>query len=716
MTEEVLILVITTSGHLALGIAVWRRQPAERVNQCFAFLCVVLAAWTLANGLVKTYAASPWGFLSARAAFASASLLPFALFSFATVFPTRMTVPSSRVRATVVAAALAAFALSWTPLIARRTASVDGALQVTYGPLHAAFGAYLISVLAYSLLLLARKLRVLKGIERLQVRYVFLGVALTALGGTVTNLLIPLVFHTSRFSPYGPVFGILMILLIAHAIVRYRLMNIRLVVRRGVTELLAFAVAGSALVVLARFASGLLASPPRELPLWVWLVLVLAVAQLFQPLRRWIQTGLDYYFFREPYNYQRVLREISRTMGGMVDLPALARYVGEALGRTVRPEAVAIYAKDIAGRGYARIAARLDQGEPAPRETIEDGSPLVRALARDQRHLLADELGRGTSDPDHRAVLDELRRQGAECALPILGNGALTGFLLLGPKRSGDPYFAEDIDLLSTVAGQTAIAIKNAQLYAQVQRAEGEKRRAERLASVGALASGIAHEIKNPLVAIKTFAELLPERMSDADFRGEFSLVMLREIERIDQLVARLRGLAAPPAERFTPVHLREPIEETLALLRGQLERLGVKVDVAYDSPLPFVAGDPAQLKQLCLNLFMNAVEAMNGGGELTISVRGRSVLGDQRLALEVRDSGPGIPEVLLSKIFDPFVTTKAQGSGLGLSICRAIADAHRAAIRAENNPRGPGARVIVEFPVLPHDHAGFDGPVGVAL
>ena len=228
---------------------------------------------------------------------------------------------------------------------------------------------------------------------------------------------------------------------------------------------------------------------------------------------------------------------------------------------------------------------------------------------------------------------------------------------------------------------------------------EAERRRAERLASFGAFASGIAHEIKNPLVAIRTFAELLPERFTETDFREDFSKVVIREIQRIDDLVARLRGLAAPSTQPLVPLDLRQPIEDTLALLRAQLEQKRIRLSRYYDPSCPVIAGDLQQLKQLFLNLFINALEAMEPGGELTISFRPSSSHGTSTILVRISDTGSGIRESLLGKIFDPFVTTKTGGSGLGLAICRRIADAHGATIHAENNAGGRGSTFVVEFP-----------------
>jgi PAS domain S-box-containing protein len=259
--------------------------------------------------------------------------------------------------------------------------------------------------------------------------------------------------------------------------------------------------------------------------------------------------------------------------------------------------------------------------------------------------------------------------------------------------------------VLTDGSGTTLGAVAVFNDLTRLKQLESEKRRAERLASIGALASGVAHEIKNPLVAIKTFAELLPERFSEEDFRNDFAQVVIREIERIDDLVARLRGLARPAAQPLVPLDLRDPITETLSLLRAQLEQAQISVKSEIEIPEPVIAGDAAQLKQLFINLVVNAIEAMSPGGCLSIRVHQGGTLEGNKLVVEVSDTGPGIPEGLIDKIFDPFVTTKPRGSGLGLSISRGIADSHSATIHARNNINGPGSTITVEFPTIAASH-----------
>jgi PAS domain S-box-containing protein len=229
---------------------------------------------------------------------------------------------------------------------------------------------------------------------------------------------------------------------------------------------------------------------------------------------------------------------------------------------------------------------------------------------------------------------------------------------------------------------------------------ERERRRAERLASMEAIASGMVHEIRNPLVAIKTFTQLLPSRYSDPGFRDTFSRVAGREIARMDDLLDRFRMLSSASRQSMEPVDVTVPLGDTLELLQPRLEERRVTLRrVGETAPRP-VLGNASQLEQLFLNLCLNALEAMEPGGELTVRVADLSEGGGSTLLVEVSDTGGGIPDDMIEQIFNPFVTTKDHGTGLGLAICRAITDAHRAILRARNNIGRTGCTFTVEFPV----------------
>jgi two-component system sensor histidine kinase AtoS len=226
---------------------------------------------------------------------------------------------------------------------------------------------------------------------------------------------------------------------------------------------------------------------------------------------------------------------------------------------------------------------------------------------------------------------------------------------------------------------------------------EVERRRAERLVYFQTLASGIAHEIKNPLVAIKTFTQLLPRRPGDARFLEEFGRISTREIARIQRLLDRLRTLSRPAGAPRHPVDVRAPLTEAVELMQPALEEKGLTMTVELGAEPCIVLGNHQEMEELFLNLLLNAHEATPSGGAVTVEV----TRGEMQALVAVADSGPGIPAELLERVFEPLFTTKARGSGLGLAISSGIAQAHGARLRAGNRPTG-GAVFTVEFPLMP--------------
>jgi PAS domain S-box-containing protein len=243
-----------------------------------------------------------------------------------------------------------------------------------------------------------------------------------------------------------------------------------------------------------------------------------------------------------------------------------------------------------------------------------------------------------------------------------------------------------------------AVAVVND--LSRLKELEREKRRAEHLASIDAIAVGLVHEIRNPLVAIKTFTQLLPSRGDDPEFRNRVAAISEREITRVESIVRRFRSLAMPVSEPMEPVDVTQPLQAALDLLGPQLAERQIRLrQVADGTPRP-ILGNASQLEQLFLNVCLNAVEAMEPGGELTVRVADLCAAGGVTLIVEVCDTGSGIPDDVLPTIFNPFVTTKPHGSGLGLAICRSIADAHRATLTARNNAGRPGSTFTIELPV----------------
>jgi PAS domain S-box-containing protein len=708
--------------------------------------------------------------------------------------------------------------LSWSPWMVESVRLDPFGVQPVYGPLHPLLAPYTVAWFVYVLLLFLKKYQKAEGLQELHIRYLCLALTIPFALATTTNLLVPLFWKTSALSKYGPLFSFLMLATIGHAIIRHRLMDIRVVIKRGAVYAAAVLTSAGGFALLL-IASNVVLPDEHDFSLRE-IVLALVVAICFFPVKARVQQLFDHYLYRDPYDYQRTLREASGALTRTIELPTLLAHVGGVVTSTLKSEGVGIYLRELEGREFGLAWSAADGTLPA---SVPAFTPILAFASGSRRLIFRDELGARDVDQSRSAVIAELDRLGrAEVVAPLLEAGETIGLVVLGPKRSGDPYFSDDADLLTTLANQSAVAIRNAQTHARVvqvneelqkvlgtidsgvvavgptgqvslfnraaerftgvpadaargrpagqlpvplagaleatasdgqprseiefalpdaagqivpliystspllgprgqplgavavisdlsrvKELEHERRRAERLASIEAIASGLVHEIRNPLVGIKTFSQLLPSRGVEAGFRESFSKAVAREIGRIDDLLTRFRTLSAASRQSMELLDITEPLGHALELMRPQLEQRYIRLrQVAAGVPRP-VLGNASQLEQLFLNLCLNAVEAMESGGELTVRVADLCEGGGTTLLVEVSDTGRGIPEHLLESIFDPFVTTKASGTGLGLAICRGIADAHHAKLVARNNTERPGSTFTLEFPIASRVEAG---------
>ena len=807
MTPTALLLSYITVLNVSIGLYVYRRNPTERSHRAFAFMATMIAVWTI--GLVGMHY-SPFGnTLALRLAFAAASLIPIGVLSFVEHTPRHCSYNGTLTSRLFFPVAVSLSIASFSPLIVVSVTSDTHSAVTRYGPLHPIFASFVVVSFVYSIYILVQRYHASTGLTRIHIRHLIFAFAVPCALATLTNLAAPLFLKTSSLSKYGPFFTLPLLALIGHSIIRHRLLNFRVVVRRSVVYLAAFCIAGVVLIALLSL-SNLVIHEDHGIPVRE-MILCFAVAICFTPIKERIRLALDRYLYREPYDYQQTVRQASQSLRATIQLTALLDHVVRIVDGTLKPEHLAVYLREEDEAAF-HLAKSLP-GKTFP-EILAMPSILITSLVNTAQIIFRDDLS-SVKNTERDPLALEFDRLNADVVVPLIEEADVIGFLCLGQKRSGDPYFSDDADLLATLANQSSVAIRNAQTHQRVvqlneelqtilstiesgvvavgakaritlfnraaerligmtaisakgQRVEDlppalarclggtladgeprsqvefslpdaagqlvplvcstsalatrsgqlvgavaavsdishlkelehEKRRAERLASIEAIAAGLVHEIRNPLVAVKTFSQLLPTKYHDPEFRETFSRTAGREIRRIDDLLTRFRTLVSASSQPLESVDVTDPIRHTLDFLRPQFDERQIRVRQVWDGAPRSILGNTAQLEQLFLNLCLNAMEAMGAGGELTLRVSDLTEGGGATLLVEVSDTGTGIPEELLAKIFDPFVSTKARGSGLGLAICRGVADAHRASLRARNNSERPGSTFTIEFPV----------------
>ncbi|MBW2284360.1 MAG: PAS domain-containing protein [Deltaproteobacteria bacterium] len=229
---------------------------------------------------------------------------------------------------------------------------------------------------------------------------------------------------------------------------------------------------------------------------------------------------------------------------------------------------------------------------------------------------------------------------------------------------------------------------------AEVRRLQGEIRRTEKLAALGGLAAGVAHEIRNPLSSIKGLASYFGSKFSEGSEDKEVAGVMVREVDRLNRVISELLEFARPSELKPAPTDLNGLLDHSLMLVQQDAVTRNITIDLRKDEKVPRVSIDPDRMTQCLLNLYLNAIQAMKEGGRLSI----RSLLdGDGNASLEIEDTGEGIRPEDLGRIFDPYFTTKDSGTGLGLAIVHKILEAHDAGITVRSTP-GKGTVFAISF------------------
>jgi two-component system, NtrC family, sensor kinase len=536
-------------------------------------------------------------------------------------------------------------------------------------------------------------------VKKNQLKYVIYSSLIGFIAG-ITSFL-PII--GSSIPPFGAPVVYFYTVPITYAVARYRLLDIDVVIKKSVIYavlLLGLLLPCYGIVILGqKLAFGAVS---YEFSIST-LVLLIIVAFFFPKLRFRTEEALERVFFKKRIDYRDTLLRSSRDMVSIVSIRALADNLVRTIGKSLSIEKVSLLLNNDAKASYG-IEATVGLDFDRPEEIfLSRGSPLIQLLQRRKEPIVKEELEWIPVGPETSQTIETMAKLGAEICLPILSKDTLIGILNLGHKEDRTIYSNEDLEMLSTLTNQAAIAIENARLYENLKQSQDTLRRADRLSSLGLLTAGLAHEIRNPLVAIRTFTQLLPERYDDAEFREGFQGLALKEVDRICGLINDLLSFARPSKPNVVPENVNDVVDNITRILETQAKEKNVVIARDFGDNLPKAWIDREQMKQVFMNLILNAIQAMQEGGSISISTRAISRNGTEPsgefVQVEVRDTGIGIPEENVQHIFDPFFTSKDEGSGLGLAVSHQIVQEHGGFVTVESTV-GKGTAFFVHVPV----------------
>ena len=682
-----LINAITTA---LLGTFVYCKDRTKPVNRNFALFYLCLSAWSYAYFIWQISTVESTALFWCRVLMVGAIFIPVTSVHFTASLLNKYK-ENKKVLVFGYIFATVSFLFNFTPLFVK---SVSPKLSFKFwpdaGPTYGIFLVYFASYAIYAAYLMFKALPVLPGYRRNQVKYVLIGSIVGYLGGA-TNY--PL-WYDIKLIPFGNIFIAVGTAIIAYGIAKHRLLDINIVITRGIAYAsIVFLIAGAYLGMVFGLDSYFSALPgynPALAHSLLFLVLLWVLIFILPEMRTKAIDMVRDRIFRGKYDYQKELMEASKEISSILNPEDLSRHVVERLRDVFQACKIAMLILDEASQEY-RVMAEEGLDKEADILRFSAKSHLAQLLKTADSILVDEEI----SEPTLKKKLSALE---TELIVPLMVKDTLVGMVLLGIKRGGHMYTQEDISLLSPLAGQLALTLE---YICTIDKVSDEKR----YVGLGKASMRMAHDIKNPLVPIKTFLQLLPEKYPaeykkmgeiDSEFTGHFYESALNGVERIDLLIQRALHYARHPEPIFSKVSLHRIIDD--ALTQEEIDIRDNKVNLVKDyfSTDATIEADADQLMELFSNLVSNSVDAMQESKtrNLTISTKSKN----HDVVITVADSGCGIPKNRLSAIFDPFITYKHQGSGLGLAIVRKIAEDHKgkAEISSEENK---GTTVTITLP-----------------
>ena len=509
------------------------------------------------------------------------------------------------------------------------------------------------------------------------------------------------------FYPVGYLLAGLAVTVVAYAIARYELMDVAFVPTRPKVmlsiKLMGLIPAYMVILLVIR----IFTETFHYLLAGILFGLFVIVSSGLANLQKGVEQAIGQTLFRERYDAYDTLVQFSKSLVAILELKSLTKEIVQTLARVMNIRTASVYVLDKEQGVYSLTASYGSATQGPLVSPVKMDNEFTRALLKTETALVREEIEYDKAETDLVRLLDTLKKLGSEVCIPLISKERLVGFCNLGRRSNQGMYSTEELGLLKTLAQHAAIAIDNALLYEDLRRSQLLMRRTDRLRSLETMAGGFAHEIRNPLTSIKTFVQLAPERRDDEEFMEQFSQVVCEDVERIERLIHEILDYARYMTPKLTQENLNDVVSSCLYFIEVKASSKAITIQKDLASDLPHVKLDRQQIKQVLLNLFINAMEAMGNEEGGRLAVRTRKLLkpaNDSWVQIEVEDSGPGIEPGDLDHIFDPFYTTKhesgeREGTGLGLTIAHQIVQEHGGYLEVSSEV-GRGTKFMVNLPV----------------
>jgi signal transduction histidine kinase len=599
--------------------------------------------------------------------------------------------------------------------------------ETVYGSFYSVWIIYFLFLFAVSIFNLVKKYKKSEGgLEKKQVTYILIG-SFIAISVGFFMIVVLTLFNIKSAEAYGGPFALLIFFVFTtYVILKYRLMDIRVALSRGLVYVLSFfSVISIGIFVIFAIETIFLNVSQKVL---ISLSLIIGIS-LFKPIFEFFQNLASKYFNYTFYNYQRVLADLGKSLTRVLDIEKLSSLINDTLADTMKlNRAVILIRSEKEGRYI--IQKNIGFKEENGISLVKDNF-LTEYLEKKQKPLVYEELSlilRDSQSEEEKNKIKELQKNmhriEAALCLPLLIEDKISGMIVLGNKISGDPYFEQDIDLLSGLSSQASIAFQNAKLYSEVQdlsqnlekkvdeQVKELKQAYEKLQKLDKVKtefmSIISHQLRTPLSIVKGHLSMINEGVYDDDEKRKKEILnnVYEANERLIALVNDVLNISRIQSGRVEinkeKVNLVELTRRTTERMMPSADEKGIKLIFHKNKKeLPEIKIDVAKIENVIINLVDNAIKYTNEG-QVEVFVKEE----EKHLLIEIKDTGEGMAKDELEKLFDTFSRGDAgkknwiQGAGLGLYIARQFVEMHNGKVWAESEGEGKGSQFCIKLPL----------------
>lgn len=683
---------VTSIVTLVVGIFVYKKKPQSPVHRAFLIFSISIAQWSCFTALHAMQHDANWSLFWSKFCHIGAMLIPVFFYYFT------LKITGRKRKSTLTAGFIIAFLLIIlnfiTPLFIPGTRTDVGVPNFTKaGPLYFLMIVFFSVYVLLSLIHLWNEIRISTGTRKKHLQYFFYA---SVLGFSIGGVNFCPVYGIILWPyPYSAICGAIYSCVIAYAILKHKLFDIELIVKKGLIFGVLFGVVYAAVSAFIFILGYFVAQKP--LPLLSGISIALAMI-LYEPLKG-LLTGLtNRFLYQKKIAYTLLIQSLPDQLANVREEQSLATEIVAFLTGQMSLEWAALYLKSGDGQ---RFELRAGKGNPALEDFDEMIEPLI--VKRKSPLILSPFDIEGDLQPEIKA---KLRQDRIEAIVPILVEEKHYGVLLLGKKKSDDGFLPEDEAFLQTLMDEVAMLFLSGRLLKEATLSNLELGQRMKMASLIKLARGVHHEVRNPLHAIVLFAKaMFSDAREGRDRKVSMDMLasrikmrtqeMLEEILRIRDSLGRFAQFARPNTEiQVASFSLKDELEKFLTLMReGQkLDTIQIFNSVSQNI---FVSASEAGLQEIFFNLFNNAYDAMQGTGKLFIEANETG----EFIEVKIRDTGPGIPDEILPNIFEDYFTTKSnsEASGIGLSITKHRLERFGGSIRAARDCK-MGAEFIIKL------------------